>query len=152
MDTKVISSEFEHFLLSFQRPGIGSEACVDGSKSVGYCGPRYCADMLAALVKDKENAVLLDMAAGTGFVGEELKDRGFRHIHAHDGAVAMLEICKQKGLYSKYIHCFIQEGKTLPIYNGEYYISGSIFRPMDVSIYNHSYPRCHFFIHSMLTE
>ena len=31
-----------------------------------YKGPRYCADMLAALLTDKSTALVLDVAAGTG--------------------------------------------------------------------------------------
>ncbi|XP_059153691.1 uncharacterized protein LOC131939419 isoform X3 [Physella acuta] len=77
--------------------------------------------MAAALVGERrEEAVVLDVAAGTGLVGEELHKRGFKHIHAHDGALNMIETCKQKGIYSNFIHCLIGEGKQIPTADDTY--------------------------------
>uniref|UniRef100_A0A2C9L4Y3 Methyltransferase type 11 domain-containing protein n=1 Tax=Biomphalaria glabrata TaxID=6526 RepID=A0A2C9L4Y3_BIOGL len=133
METQHLSMECENFVLSFQKPGMGYDTCVqayDNDQSVqlyaqsaetlAYRGPQYCADMLAGLIKYKDDALILDVAAGTGLVGAELRKRGFSQIHAHDGASNMLETCKRKGFYSHLIHCLIGEGKQLPASNNTY--------------------------------
>ncbi|XP_059153699.1 methyltransferase-like protein 27 [Physella acuta] len=126
--------EFDNFVLSFQEPGLGQDACVEAydkddavkhyavsTVALAYRGPQYCADMAAAMVQDRrEGALVLDVAAGTGLVGEELHKHGFKNIHALDGASQMLETCKQKGVYSDFIQCILLEGKQMPIANATY--------------------------------
>ncbi|XP_059153698.1 uncharacterized protein LOC131939426 isoform X2 [Physella acuta] len=125
--------EFDNFVLGFQEPGLGQDACVEAydkddavkhyavsTVALAYRGPQYCADMAAAMVQDRrEGALVLDVAAGTGLVGEELHKHGFKNIHALDGASQMLETCKQKGVYSDFIQCILLEGKQMPIANGK---------------------------------
>ncbi|RUS84960.1 hypothetical protein EGW08_007271 [Elysia chlorotica] len=126
-------SDFEKFILTFQEKGLGHDTCVqeygrstapnmynECALALEYKGPRYCADMLAALISDKENALVLDVAAGTGLVGQQMYKHGFRKIDAHDGAVAMLESCKESGVYTNFINCFVGEGHNLPIINDSY--------------------------------
>ncbi|XP_059140638.1 methyltransferase-like protein 27 [Physella acuta] len=93
----------------------------DVSYSLGYSGPRYCADMLSAVYPTgRDKLVVLDVAAGTGFVGVELKQRGFTNIHAQDGSIGMLEAARQKGVYSHFLHCLITGETTLPLLNDFY--------------------------------
>ncbi|XP_059153690.1 methyltransferase-like protein 27 isoform X2 [Physella acuta] len=134
METLHLPADCENFVLSFQQPGMGHDTCVQAydkddavklyaqsAVALAYRGPQYCADMAAALVGERrEEAVVLDVAAGTGLVGEELHKRGFKHIHAHDGALNMIETCKQKGIYSNFIHCLIGEGKQIPTADDTY--------------------------------
>lgn len=132
METPRLPVDSENFILSFQRPGMGHTTCVQAydketsvklyaecAVALAYRGPQYCADMLSALLPNKE-AVILDVAAGTGLVGGELKKRGFCNIHAHDGSLNMLDTCKQKGIYSNFIHCLLGDGSQLPVSRGTY--------------------------------
>ena len=41
-----------------------------------YNGPTYAAETLAKYLADKKDARILDVAAGTGFVGEEVSKTG----------------------------------------------------------------------------
>uniref|UniRef100_A0A3P8TM37 Methyltransferase like 27 n=1 Tax=Amphiprion percula TaxID=161767 RepID=A0A3P8TM37_AMPPE len=48
---------------------------------------------------DREAAVLLDVACGTGLVAKQLKNHGFGHFVGIDGSEAMLEVARESGLY-----------------------------------------------------
>ncbi|XP_059140637.1 methyltransferase-like protein 27 [Physella acuta] len=155
MDKKVqrIPEEVEadNYFYGFHVPGKGIKKCIeeyeDGEKvkvyeelslRLNYSGPLYCADLLSGLIQDRAKALVLDVAAGTGWVGEELHKRGFRKIVAHDGAQAMLDICKEKNVYSSFICSIIDEGYKFPVKNGTYdavTISGAVCE-------NHLPPSC----------
>ncbi|XP_022084695.1 methyltransferase-like protein 27 isoform X2 [Acanthaster planci] len=67
-----------------------------------YGGPAFGADALNKALKDK-NAHIVDCAAGTGKVGEELAKRGFTRIDAVDFSPKCLEISASKGVYERLI-------------------------------------------------
>ncbi|XP_068223686.1 methyltransferase-like protein 27 [Palaemon carinicauda] len=68
-----------------------------------YNAPVLAADEAALRVpQDSRQSVrVLDVAAGTGRVGLELRSRGFKLLDALDACEGMLEILKGKGIYSK---------------------------------------------------
>ncbi|XP_059140636.1 demethylmenaquinone methyltransferase-like [Physella acuta] len=155
MDKKVERTpeveEADNFINAFQLPGMGINQCIqeyeDAEKvklyekmasRLNYSGPLYCADLLSGLIQDRANALVLDVGAGTGFVGEELHKRGFRKIVAHDGAQAMLDICREKNVYSSFICSIVDEGYKFPVKNDTYdavTISGAVCE-------NHLPPSC----------
>merc|ERR1719290_71207 len=62
----------------------------------------------------KENLTILDVAAGTGLVGEELKKVGFNvdKVTALDMCPDMLEVARKKGVYKDLIQSSF--GTTMP--------------------------------------
>ncbi|GFO11156.1 Williams-Beuren syndrome chromosomal region 27 protein-like [Plakobranchus ocellatus] len=125
------AEEAEQFLQIFHTPGIGYNNCVaeynkavigykNCAVAVSYRGPRYCAQMLSGIMEDRTNARVLDIAAGTGLVGQELRKKGFTHIDAHDGAESMVEYCKNTGFYENFFVSFVGDGHQLPIEDKTY--------------------------------
>ncbi|XP_013397815.1 uncharacterized protein LOC106164449 isoform X1 [Lingula anatina] len=76
-----------------------------------YPGPTFTAETVASCFPEelRGQVRLLDVAAGTGYLGEELKKLGFTLMDALEPAVAMCEKAKQKGLYENYINTFITD-------------------------------------------
>ena len=69
-----------------------------------YRGPEFCARKVDSLVPDgqhRQNIRILDLAAGTGWVGWWLHQMGFKHMDALDASQDMLDICATKGFYEK---------------------------------------------------
>ncbi|CAH1778197.1 unnamed protein product, partial [Owenia fusiformis] len=64
--------------------------------------PIVAARELAEYIDDK-SAPVLDLAAGTGIVGGELKRLGFTHIDALDASQAMLDKATEKNVYKRLI-------------------------------------------------
>ncbi|CAH1270653.1 WBSCR27 [Branchiostoma lanceolatum] len=69
-----------------------------------YNGPRQIAEALAGVVGDRKDARILDAAAGTGLVGEELRKLGFSNMDALDANKEMLDIAESKKVYRNLIH------------------------------------------------
>ncbi len=67
-----------------------------------YRGPKLAANFCEILIIDK-NAKILDVGAGTGFVGEFLKDRGFTNCDGLEPAKGMLDQAKAKNVYANYL-------------------------------------------------
>ena len=63
-----------------------------------YNGPSVAARALASLIKEMDQKIL-DVAAGTGLVGEAMHAEGFTNLFALDMSQAMLEKAKQKRIY-----------------------------------------------------
>ncbi|KAK6186311.1 hypothetical protein SNE40_008372 [Patella caerulea] len=92
----------------------------DLSKGKIYNGPIVAGAVLAKhYPTNRDNISILDIAAGTGYVAEELLKYGFKVIDALDPSEGMLEIAKTKGLYRKYI-CEFLNGGTVSIPEDEY--------------------------------
>ncbi|XP_059143267.1 uncharacterized protein LOC131930699 [Physella acuta] len=143
--------EADNYIYGFQMPGNGTKQCIeeygDGEKvkvyeelslRLNYSGPLYCADLLSGLIQDRSKALVLDVGAATGWLGEELHKRGFRKIVAHDGAQAMLDICREKNVYSSFICSIVDEGYKFPEKTDTYdavTISGAVCE-------NHLPPSC----------
>ncbi|XP_015668289.1 methyltransferase-like protein 27 [Protobothrops mucrosquamatus] len=85
-----------------------------------YQAPSLAAAFLASIFQGSpENALVLDVACGTGLVAQELQAKGFRHFHGLDGSQEMLEHAQHKGLYEDLKLCLLGQG-TLPAPEGSY--------------------------------
>jgi ubiquinone/menaquinone biosynthesis C-methylase UbiE len=79
---------------------------------------KHMADFLLEMLEEagmqKEKVKILDVAAGTGLVGEELKKAGFTvdNVTALDLCPEMLEVAKQKKIYGKLVKAPF--GTTIP--------------------------------------
>ncbi|XP_035663813.1 methyltransferase-like protein 27 [Branchiostoma floridae] len=81
-------------------------------------GASALADELQRLQKPK-NIRILDVAAGTGYCGVELKQRGFTNIDALDACQEMLNVAGSKDVYQSLI-CEDVVDKPLQIENDTY--------------------------------
>ncbi|XP_046335031.1 methyltransferase-like protein 27 [Haliotis rufescens] len=80
-----------------------------------YNGPRIAADAVARYYpRDREQKKIIDIAAGTGFVAENLTAHGFRHIDALEPSTSMLVRAKEKSLYETLYENMLTE-EHLPI-------------------------------------
>ncbi|AWO99852.1 putative Williams-Beuren syndrome chromosomal region 27 protein-like isoform 2 [Scophthalmus maximus] len=65
-----------------------------------YRAPSLAANSISSHFSgDREAAVMLDVACGTGLVAKQMKTHGFGHFVGVDGSEAMLEIARESGLY-----------------------------------------------------
>lgn len=78
-----------------------------------YRGPKIAADFCDILVADK-NAKIIDIGAGTGFVGEYLLKHGFTNVDALEPAKGMLDIACKKGIYKNHLLESISRDKCSP--------------------------------------
>ncbi|XP_035679018.1 methyltransferase-like protein 27 [Branchiostoma floridae] len=104
---------------SVQHPGISTEESQafystwapeydkDLSTPGLYKGPSQVAEALAGVLRDRKDARILDAAAGTGLVGEELRKLEFSNIDALDANKEMLDIAKTKNVYRNLIQDFL---------------------------------------------
>ena len=69
----------------------------------GYCAHRIGVQALAASMTDT-NARIIDVGCGTGLVGKELRDRGYRNIDGLDVSSKMLQQAEKLGIYQQLIH------------------------------------------------
>lgn len=70
----------------------------DMEDDLGWGAPEEAAQALAAHLEDRD-APILDLGAGTGLVGRALAQHGFRHVHAADLSLGMLEVARAHGVY-----------------------------------------------------
>ncbi|XP_033762095.1 methyltransferase-like protein 27 [Pecten maximus] len=84
--------------------------------SYGYKGPAMTASAVRDLYPDSRDVVrILDVAAGTGFVGEELIKHGFVKVDALDPSQGMLDEAREKGVYQELICAYFDEkDHTIP--------------------------------------
>ena len=69
----------------------------------GYAYPVQLKKILKENLRIKKNIKILDAGCGTGYVAEVLVELKFKNIVGIDFSQAMLEIAKQKKIYSKLI-------------------------------------------------
>ncbi|XP_028937547.1 methyltransferase-like protein 27 [Ornithorhynchus anatinus] len=85
-----------------------------------YGAPRLAVGHLAAAWSSPpEEALILDVACGTGLVAAELRRRGFCQIHGVDGSAGMLERARQRGLYQWLNLCTLGQ-ESLPVPSDRY--------------------------------
>ncbi|XP_078688167.1 methyltransferase-like protein 27 [Branchiostoma floridae x Branchiostoma belcheri] len=108
------TDELHRKVWSVQRPGITTEESQgfystwapgydkDLTKEV-YKGPEQIAEALAGVLGDRKDARILDAAAGTGLVGEELRKLGFNNLDALDANKEMLKVAEGKNVYKNLI-------------------------------------------------
>ncbi|CAB4041047.1 Hypothetical predicted protein [Paramuricea clavata] len=74
------------------------DMCINHS----YSGPAVAAEQLAQQMKEfgyTDDTRILDLGCGTGLVGDELVNRGYKNIDGVDLMPEMLEVAKAKGIY-----------------------------------------------------
>lgn len=69
-------------------------------KDMGYVAPAVASQILQEYVKDFD-ARILDAGCGTGLVGANLYQEGYRNLEGLDYSVQMLEEAKSKEVYEK---------------------------------------------------
>ncbi|KAL3887887.1 hypothetical protein ACJMK2_000276 [Sinanodonta woodiana] len=80
-----------------------------------YLGPIQAARAIGAyFVSNRENVRILDVAAGTGKVGQHLHDLGFRSLDALDPSEGMLKKAKERGVYTKTFQLFFELNLPIP--------------------------------------
>ncbi|XP_046580289.1 methyltransferase-like protein 27 isoform X2 [Haliotis rubra] len=85
-----------------------------------YNGPIIAANYLADHYPDNRSSTkILDVAAGTGYVGEQLHTRGFKSVDALEPASGMLEQARKKNVYTD-LYCEFLNSKRLPIKDDTY--------------------------------
>ncbi|XP_060701242.1 methyltransferase-like protein 27 [Hemiscyllium ocellatum] len=88
---------------------------------INYQAHIFAAEILDPVFpKKREDALVLDIACGTGGVAEQLQKRGFRNFHGIDGSEGMLKIAESKGLYQNLKKCLIVPGERLPVSSDAY--------------------------------
>ncbi|XP_071394390.1 methyltransferase-like protein 27 [Centroberyx affinis] len=68
---------------------------------------------------DREAAVVLDVACGTGMVAKQMKTHGFGHFVGIDGSEGMMELARKTGLYQDLRQC-IMGVEPLPVQWGSF--------------------------------
>ncbi|XP_072043407.1 demethylmenaquinone methyltransferase-like [Amphiura filiformis] len=84
-------------------------------------GALELAKAVARTNPDKD-ATILDVCAGTGLAGEQLKKLGYTKVDALDFSQAMLDLAKSKNIYRNYICDSVQLHKNNQIDDGAYNI------------------------------
>ena len=96
-----------------------AEKYEEDEQVLGYCMHILFVEYLEEIIKSEssftKSSSILDMAAGTGLVGQQLRKRGFGgQIDAHDGSAKMLEMAKQKHVYQNFICHLIEPQTSMP--------------------------------------
>ncbi|CAH1251381.1 WBSCR27 [Branchiostoma lanceolatum] len=84
-----------------------------------YNGPRMTAERALELFEGKTDVRILDVAAGTGGVGEQLHKLGFRSMDALEPNENMLAVARGKNIYGRLIQDFLGTNR-LDIEDGNY--------------------------------
>ncbi|XP_040005977.1 methyltransferase-like protein 27 isoform X2 [Xiphias gladius] len=75
-----------------------------------YRAPGLAANSISSHFSgDREAAVVLDVACGTGLVAKQMKRHGFGQFVGIDGSKAMLELARESGLYLDLKHSMLGE-------------------------------------------
>ena len=70
--------------------------------------------------KEKDDLKILDAGAGTGIIGEYLKQHGYTNVDALDISQEMLNIAKKKNVYKNVICAPLSENRIKEVDTGEY--------------------------------
>ncbi|KAK2828237.1 hypothetical protein Q5P01_019271 [Channa striata] len=80
-----------------------------------YRAPSLAANSISShFTGDRDAAVVLDVACGTGLVAKQMKRHGFRHFVGIDGSEAMLRLARESGLYQDLKQAMLGE-EQLPV-------------------------------------
>ena len=95
------------------------------TSSVGYSGHILCVEALVAALKKLSQSFdkgmkIMDAGAGTGIIGEYLKERGYTNVDALDLSQGMLDIAEKKNVYKKLICAPLTEERVSEVETGEY--------------------------------
>ncbi|KAK7009317.1 hypothetical protein BgiMline_000826 [Biomphalaria glabrata] len=99
----------EEIALRYSKWAQGAQYEKDLSEE-NYKGPTITADVLAELFPYEDSrgdVYILDVAAGSGFVGEKLVQKGFKTLDALEPSEGMLNLAKGKGIYTRTFQTFL---------------------------------------------
>ena len=96
------------------------EFIADGYVAIDTVGEIFDSTMKKCFGEQRMNMKILDAGAGTGMVGENLRERGYTHIDALDICQEMLDVAKEKNIYNKQICAALSEEPVSEIATGEY--------------------------------
>lgn len=112
-DIKVINKEILRPGISHQesqelyniwaRMGTYDKLCLTPETKYKNAHDQLIAGVLSLFPHDRDVRIL-DVGAGTGIIGERLRDIGFRNVDGLDASAEMLKAAEQKGVYKRYIH------------------------------------------------
>ncbi|VDI23411.1 Hypothetical predicted protein [Mytilus galloprovincialis] len=85
-----------------------------------YIGPEVTAKTIASLYdkSERDTIQLLDIGAGTGLVGEQLRKFGFSKIDALEPAGGMLASARNKNLYRNYHNHYLKKDTLIDANGG----------------------------------
>ncbi|XP_033757216.1 methyltransferase-like protein 27 [Pecten maximus] len=88
-----------------------------------YLGPSFACKAVSEeyplTTTDRKSIRILDVACGTGFLGEKLKEEGFTYVDGLDPSDKMLDVARTKDSYTN-LYCEFMSDATLPIENDKY--------------------------------
>jgi predicted TPR repeat methyltransferase len=84
---------------------------------LGYVAPRHAARAFAAAFPHPDGQVL-DVGCGTGLVGRELRDLGYRNVDGLDISPDMLRVASEKAIYDRVMEGDLTE--RLPLGDDSY--------------------------------
>lgn len=87
---------------------------------IGWKTPKNVAEVLVNVVNPPKNVRILDVAAGTGLICQFLHEHGYKNFDALDPSAEMLEVAKNRNIYTNFYQSFVGGGATLP-YDKESY-------------------------------
>ena len=80
---------------------------------MAYVAHSDASDIFFGVVPDR-NACILDVACGTGLVGEYMREHGYNNIDGVDFSPAMLERARERAVYrSLDVHDFTQQCRSI---------------------------------------
>ncbi|KAB5548865.1 hypothetical protein PHYPO_G00060620 [Pangasianodon hypophthalmus] len=97
-----------------------AESYEQDTAILDYRAPFLAAECIASyFTSEKERAIILDVACGTGLVCGHLRKMGFRNFVGVDGSEKMLNLATKTGLYQELKQCMLCED-PLPVQDESY--------------------------------
>ncbi|XP_030843209.1 methyltransferase-like protein 27 isoform X1 [Strongylocentrotus purpuratus] len=102
--------------------------------SLEYCGPFFTSRTVSR-IESKTDAKMLDVACGTGLVGDELHKLGYTQIVGTDLSQSSLDVLARKGSYTKSVHANFGPSTPLDFDDGYFDVAMSCgsFLPMHLN-------------------
>ncbi|KAK2148044.1 hypothetical protein LSH36_519g03073 [Paralvinella palmiformis] len=130
--TGVVDEDLEAYETNYQthRTGISTEECIQCYNKTAkkyeenlnpsrYRGYVIAAEAVETFYGQDKSARVLDVGAGTGFLGKELEKRGYTNIDALEPASEMLRLAAEKGVYRS-LYCDVLGGSEVTIPDDTY--------------------------------
>jgi len=95
------------------------------SANLGFTMPQRVSDLLKNEIPESvfcnKDSVLLDVAAGTGLIGDGIRNHGYKgFMDGLDGSLEMMVKAKEKGEYRKLMQHILLPGTKMPVSDKSY--------------------------------
>jgi len=95
------------------------------SANLGFTMPQHVSDLLKNEIPESvfcnKDSVLLDVAAGTGLIGDGIRKHGYKgFMDGLDGSLEMMVKAKEKGEYRKLMQHILLPGTKMPVSDKSY--------------------------------